>query len=497
MNPPGDRLSPSLSAHPRKRALAVSLACAEDRIANQLGREAYSYRLVYEVFAPMLRQWGHVVEVNRPESRLDYALWKLKEQGYEPVHLSFFPLHMTYLTQLAPNVAVPAWEFPDIPNVSLQNNPRNNWARIANELDVVITHCEIGRKAFRKANVHTPVHVVPVPIPPEYFTVPPWDGRDRASIDVPCYVCPLPETTPSAGPSPWDAVRPASMSWREYGKHAYKNYVKARMPTGLDRYLTLFARAIGAARGEQERKARVNHPVTDKLDLSGVVFTTIFNSFDPRKNWQDILSAYLLALQDCDDATLVVKLVVPPDLAAGALNGLLEYARRLGIKYRCKLVFVTNYLTDAQMIELARMTTFYVNASRAEGSCLPLQNSLGAGRPGIAPCHSGMSDYFEESVGLVVESHPEPASWPHDIEQRVTTRWARIVWQSLHDQFRAGYEMARHNAGRYQAMAERARHRANEYASAARIWPTLAAALDAATQPGQYTMQPTERPLAA
>src|SRR5262249_7596880 len=143
MNPTGTRLS---QPPPGKRALAVSLACAEDHIANQLGREAYSYRLVYEVFAPMLRRCGHVVEVNRPGRRRGSARWTLRSQGYEPVHLSFFPLHMAYLTQLAPNVAVPAWEFPDIPDVSLQNNPRNNWARVADQLDVVITHCEIGRK---------------------------------------------------------------------------------------------------------------------------------------------------------------------------------------------------------------------------------------------------------------------------------------------------------------------------------------------------------------
>ena len=494
MNPTGTRLSQPAAG---KRALAVSLACAEDRIANQLGREAYSYRFVYEVFAPMLRRWGHVVEVTRPESRLDYALWKLREQGYDPVHLSFFPLHMTYLTQLAPNVAVPAWEFPDIPDVSLQNNPRNNWVRVGEQLDAIITHCEIGRSAFRKANVRTPVHVVPVPIPPEYFTVVPWDYAARVALDCPCYLFPQPEA-PAVGDSPWAPVRPARMGWKAYGRHVYKNYVKPRMPTRLDRYLTLVARAVGAARDEHERQVTVPYPVSPTLDLSGVVFTTIFNSFDPRKNWKDILSAYVLALADCDDATLVVKLVTPPDLAAGALNGLLEYYRQMGVRHRCKLAFVTGYLTDAQMLELARATTFYVNASRAEGSCLPLQNSLGAGRPGIAPCHSGMSDYFEPSVGLVVESHPEPASWPHDFEQRVRTRWARIVWQSLHDQFRAGYEMARQDVGHYQALAERGRRRAKEYASAESIWPALAAALDAAVaRPGEWKMRPADGAKAA
>jgi glycosyltransferase involved in cell wall biosynthesis len=270
------------------------------------------------------------------------------------------------------------------------------------------------------------------------------------------------------------------------------------MPAAADRVLALTARALGAARTAQERKARVPYPVTPQLDLAGVVFTTMFNSFDPRKNWQDILGAYLLALGDCEDATLVVKLVVTPDSAAGALNGILEHYRLLGIRHRCKLVFVTDYLTDAQMLELARATTFYVNASRAEGSCLPLQNSLAAGRPGIAPRHSGMSDYFDETVGLVVGSHPEPAHWPHDPEQRISTRWARIVWQSLHDQFRAGYEMAKDNPAGYHALAERGRQRARVYGGVDNIWPLLNAALNAAlAAPGQWKMQSTQRAIAA
>ena len=50
--------------------------------------------------------------------------------------------------------------------------------------------------------------------------------------------------------------------------------------------------------------------VSNALELSGVVYTTILNPFDPRKNWPNLLTAYLLALEDVD-ATLVIKLVVP------------------------------------------------------------------------------------------------------------------------------------------------------------------------------------------
>ena len=45
-------------------------------------------------------------------------------------------------------------------------------------------------------------------------------------------------------------------------------------------------------------------PVT----LGGILFSSIFNLGDRRKNHQDLLSAYLLAFQDREDVTLVIKL---------------------------------------------------------------------------------------------------------------------------------------------------------------------------------------------
>jgi glycosyltransferase involved in cell wall biosynthesis len=223
-------------------------------------------------------------------------------------------------------------------------------------------------------------------------------------------------------------------------------------------------------------------PVSPRLDLSEVVYTTILNPFDPRKNWEDLLSAFLLALGDREDATLVVKLVAPPQLTAPIVNAMLWHYHSLGIAHRCKLAFVTGYLSDAQMVELARGSTFYVNSARAEGSCLPLQNFLAAGRPGIAPVHTAMADYFSEELGFVVDSHPEPTYWPHDPQKTMTTRWQRLVWQSLHDQFRASYEVARKNQHQYQAVARRGSEQMADYAAAECVWPKLAAALDLATK---------------
>jgi len=480
----------------RQRALVVSSVFTETEMAAKLGREAYSYRFVFRAFEPLLRRWGPTIEITRPESRLDYALWRARRQNLEPIHLSFLPLHMTYITHGAPNIAVPAWEFPDIPNTDFQNNPRNNWLRIADQLSVIMTHCHITRNAFLRAGVKPPVHLVPVPIPPEYFQVPPWERSQRVVLDCPCYVFPQPESAREIQPNPWLAASTTSASLKEKARQAYKGYVKPRLPSGVHKSVTLAVRAVRAMRTARAEEVRVPYPVSPTLELSGVVYSTIFNPYDPRKNFQDMLSAYLLALGDCEDATLVIKLVLCPELAAEALKNMIHYYLGLGLRHRCKLVFINAFLPDELMVELARASTYYLNTSRAEGSCLPLQNYLAGGRPGVAPAHTGMADYLDDDIGFTIACHPEPAGWPHDPEHRFTTTWQRLVWWSLHNQLRNSYEVARKDRALYQAMGLRGRQRLAAFAGAESVWPPLAAALDAAKASVLRTPASTE-PVAA
>jgi glycosyltransferase involved in cell wall biosynthesis len=474
------RLDYAPTPGPRQRAVVVSSVFTENQMAAKLGREAYSYRFVYRAFEPLLRRWGHTIEVTRPESRLDYALWRARQKHFDPVHLSFLPLHMTYLAHAAPNIAVPAWEFPDIPATDFHNDPRNNWRRIADQLSVIVTHCHITRNAFLRAQVKPPVHLVPVPIPDDYFEVPGWEPGQRVILDCPCYVFPCTQTVSESETQPWFSPQKRALNLKGRTKRAYRSFVKPYLPGGIHKYLALGARAARAFRKARAEDLHLPYPVTPHLELSGVVYSSIFNPYDPRKNFQDMLSAFLLALGDCVDATLVIKLVVCPELAREALKNMVEYYQGLGVRHRCRLVFINTYLDEDLMVELARGSTFYLNTSRAEGSCLPLQNFLAAGRPGVAPAHTGMADYLDDEIGFPIESHPEPASWPHDPEHRLTTTWQRLVWSSLSKQLRNSYDLARSGLPRYRAMATRGRERLASFASAESVWPCLAKALGAA-----------------
>src|SRR5262249_19546774 len=142
-----------------------------------------------------------------------------------------------------------------------------------------------------------------------------------------------------------------------------------------------------------------------------------------------------------------------------------DFYRRSGLSHRCKVVIIWPYLSELQMLELARASTFYLNTSRVEGSCLPFQNFLSAGRPGIAPVHSGLADYFDDHLGFTIDSHLEPAPFPHDPEQRLATSWHRLVWSSIREQLQASYRFVQEDYEQYRTMGLRARQTMREYAS--------------------------------
>jgi glycosyltransferase involved in cell wall biosynthesis len=435
------------------RALVVSTIAGEQETPARMGSASYSYYYVYRAFAPLLRRWGHVVETVRPERGLDSVI---AQQRSPALHLGFLPLDVFHPAAQAPNVAFPFWDYPDVPDYALGGDPHQDWVRIANGLDLILTASEFTRDAFVRAGVRTPIRVVPVPVRPAYIEMPLWAPDQRVTIDCPCYVAPISDSRARA---PMSAAR--------------RLYLARVRPRLRQSYVDALG---GVARAFAPRPPRC--PVTTTLELSGVVYTTIFNPFDQRKNWTDLLTAYLLALGNCDDAMLVLKLAVPRDRAAAGVNLVLDVHRRLGLGHRCKLVLVSEYLTDAQMAELVRGTTVYLNSSRAEGACLPLQDFLAAGRPAVAPRHTAMAEVFGEHAGFVVASHPEPTSWPQDPEGRCTTTWHRLVWTSLRDRIRESYEVAKEGRPQYESLATGARAHMSALAGTEPVWTRLTAALD-------------------
>jgi hypothetical protein len=249
------------------------------------------------------------------------------------------------------------------------------------------------------------------------------------------------------------------------GRDGYRKYVKRWLSTEALKEITRLKVRTLKMLGREPILAPDPLLPSTPLTISGLVYSSIFNLGDKRKNHVDLLSAYLLAFRNREDVTLVIKLATNPVREHHEISLFKLMYQGLGIEHRCRLVVITDFLTDQQMADLMRATTFYVNTSRAEGACLPLQQSLAAGRPSIAPDHTSMADFMDDRVGYVIRTHPEPTYWPHDPDMKIETYWNRMVWSDLRDHFLSSAEMVDTDLGRYHEMAELARTRMSRYAS--------------------------------
>ncbi|MEN6556634.1 MAG: glycosyltransferase, partial [Thermoguttaceae bacterium] len=412
-------------------------------------------------------------EIQNPCQDLAQAVNAARQEGLDPVHVIFRPFQEAHLSPTVRNVVVPAWEFPDIPNEAFDGNPQNDWVATANRCAMVLVGGPFTARALESAGVRTPIRIVAVPTPEAYFDMPRWRSDRRTALNCSPYV--FPQTDMQASGSPMVVAVPSSPSWRErlrvWAMHGYRRWVKPCLPGRLK---TVVGAALKAGWGAW-RHAAIACPRDRWLDLDGVVYTSVFNPIDGRKNWQDMITAFLCAMRDREDATLVMKLANNDPAVVGQV---VDFYRRLDYAHRCRVAIVPDFLDEADMLELARASTYYLTTTQAEGNCLPLMNYLAAGRPGISASHSAIADYFDADVGFVVESHPAPCAWPQDSRLRWRTTWHRLNWSSLVDQICESYRIAKEDRACYDRMASAARKRMTRFAHPDVVAGQLQSALD-------------------
>ena len=194
-----------------------------------------------------------------------------------------------------------------------------------------------------------------------------------------------------------------------------------------------------------------------------LLYTAVLNPSDGRKNWEDIVTAFVYAFRDRADVTLLIK-ITNHDLPR-FFEDIFTFFKELH-PFSCRLVFAHGYLSDAQYDSLVANTHYVVNASRGEGQCLPLMEFMSSGVPAIAPQNTAMGEYIDESDGFPVASSPELTHWPHDPREVFRTHWHRIDWDSLYQAFKESERLLRESPQDYRKMALAAVNAQEEFCSA-------------------------------
>lgn len=402
--------------------LIVYTSTSNDDLVKRLGRPEYSYRFVVREFMPLLAEFGKVVEVNDPEREVDAIYATASARGEGCLFLCFMPPNKTPFRLQCPTVSVFAWEYESLPNEAFQERPRNDWTRVLGRLGSAITHSSYVVERTKAAlGEDFPITSIPAPL---------WDRMQKLHAFPPEQRCISFHGI---------ALDSSQLDLSAYSNNALKNTPEGEVP--------LPASAIQAL---------------NVVPLEGVVYTSIFNPLDGRKNWRTMISAFCEALRDKADATLLIKLThYDPDKA---IPWMLQQLHQAG-DMRCRVLLVHAYLSDTAYRDLIHCTTYAINSSHGEGQCLPLMEYMSAGKPAIAPRHTSMLDYIDSNCAFVVDCTPEIGSWPHDQRQAYRTLRQRIHHSSLVDAFRNSYYIARHEPDTYLGMSEAARLSLRRYCS--------------------------------
>ncbi len=430
--------------------ILVSSKISQADIHASLGKPEYSYFFLMKDFLPALEQLGTVIQVqSRDEIESLHASYSA--QGESVIFISVSPPHQTPLDLKCPTVTLFAWEFDSLPSVAWDDNPQNDWRYVfAHTSGAIATSKEAAGLVAQSMGPEFPVVALPAPV---------WARFAE--------VCPESGWAPDFGPRSFEfagqvidsrdlKLNPESVAHRPYSEA--KRISKA-MLKGWWHEVRLPKAQAGVVKVEEES------PATRMVEVDGIVYTSVLNPADGRKNWVELLSAFCWAFRDEKNATLVLKMTHNDmDLYRGTLLNLLA---RLS-PFRCRVLVLHGFLEDPQYLQLIKASTYYVNASSGEGLCIPLMEFLCCGKPAVAPAHTAMADYLHADFAFLVDSCLQLTDWPHDPSGLQKTHSHRLNWESLMQAYRASYASA-NEAQRYQTLSRQAREHLHRFCSLQRV----------------------------
>lgn len=486
--------------------ILVSSKISQADIHASLGKPEYSYFFLMKDFLPALEQIGTVIQV-QSRDEIDALHARFSAQGEAVIFISVSPPHQTPLDLKCPTVTLFAWEFDSLPSMAWDANLQNDWRyAFAHSSGAITTSKEAALLVNDAMQGRFPVIPLPAPIWDRYAKLGSPEGwpiefGERQFpfagivIDSPILglsadglvrkPVPVEESVePVTAPEPDPACEPVAQSEAVH-RLSFRAalHLSAALLKGWWKEIRLARESTVAVVPRPEPEQPVESAIVEapevkpeprSIVVSGIVYTTVLNPADGRKNWVDLVTAFCWAFKNTEDATLVVKMT-HHDLEHYRVV-LMTLLSRLA-PFRCRVLVLHGFLEDEQYQALINASSYYVNASSGEGLCLPLMEFLSSGKPVIAPNHTAMADYLDEHFAFLLKCSPEPTCWPHDPTGMLFTHRHRLNWQSLMEAFRSSYQVARTNPAHYQGMSRDAYQHMQDFASIARVSEPLDAFL--------------------
>lgn len=413
----------------------LSSRLTKEGIQDHLGEREYGYYFVLRAFQRVLADLGSTEVVRHPETEVDLIFHASQARGEPCLFLPFAPPPEVPLGLECPTVPVIAWEFSTVPDGAWDEDARKDWRFALGRIGRAITLSRYAARVIAEAmGPEFTIGVVPPPITIRLGDTQPAEP-ESSGLDLEV-----------AG----DFLDTAVMNLQ----------VDLLAPAPLESENSGAIERSGYA-GDLPAVDPAGRPSV-RVPAGGIVYTAVLNPNDRSKNPHDLVTAFCWAFRDIGDATLVLKVC---SLGLPAFHSLLIPTLYKLSPFKCRVLVVPGYLPDSDYERLIQATTYYVNASTAEGVGMPLLEFMSCGRPAIAPIHTAMADYIGNDVAFLLRATPQIATWPDDPRGLFRTMSFRVDWGSLLEAYQTSYRLAKTAPDGYREMSKRARDRVQRFAS--------------------------------
>jgi glycosyltransferase involved in cell wall biosynthesis len=499
-------------------------------IQSGLGRSEYSYYFVLAGFLPALERLGTVLRVDAPEDAdeiYDHCL----AAGEACVFLCFAPPHLVPVSLRCPTIPVIAWEFTTLPTEAYGDDPRSDWRVVFRHCGRVIALSGHTAKLVQAAmGDDFTVFAIPtatydrfaplataLDLGPRQVTIrgfvfdsasetrfqeqPLWPPASIQGIVIPVppagVLVPEPEPVALAPEPEPEPLAPARRGARakfsltaHYAVAWYRDVLRDMLPGPLIVLVSWIGRTMHRSyRLAVPEPAPIPEPIPEpaaaaapqqpvwpeiSVTLQDVVYVSVLSPIDGRKNWHDLLGAFVWEFRDNPRATLVLKM---PLVGGVEQYPHMNFTLARFAPFQCRVIFLIGFLDDAQYAALLGAATYYVNTSFCEGLCLPLMEFLSAGKPAVAPNHTAMADYITPNLAFMLRGSLEHNVWPHDPRDLFSTMRYRLNWETITAAYAASFQIATANDGAYAAMSAAASQRMQKFCGIEPVTAQLALAL--------------------
>lgn len=349
------------------------------------------------------------------------------------------------------NIGYTMWETDLLPDYSSAINPDLAWVEKLNACDTVWTGSFFSKKVYEKSGITRPIQVVPWALSSAETAPSSLRGVLQGHL-IPLWV-PQKNLHRKLRPFYELFIRVPAYIRKQIISFGYLGF----------KILSAFLQIVSGWKLLLRRSTILSHDETFNI--------LVVNTFNERKNYEDLLAAVLFTFRRKDSVRLIIKTYQAVNSAwmnAGILSKINSIVQDLKIQDGPEIFVITEPLTDAEFSQFLKIGTIYLNTSHGEGVGGGLLLSMAHGIPPVTHLFSSPEDFCNEENSFIYKHGLEPVKWYFNF-YGLRQRWARLDMEDLSEKLRIAYDLWKTAPSLFQQKGDKAKASALSYGHTQRV----------------------------